>query len=337
MTTALPLPLWGSVFVLGLRDAWEGFMRLGYIRIPDQHPIHETRVDMQEKLALADRLEFDIAYLPNTSPQHLQASLDGTNHPRIALDASAFGPLAPSDLEAAVRTTNHRFGGNLRLGVEMSCASVSTKCKTNAQAFETMFSHDPRPERVQSTSRYPMKPPCPEIIGVPVTGHRDEVAHAAARGYLPMTPSWLADTDVARHWPAIVQGATSAVRRARPSHWQLARMIVVHDDPASIDAYVFGRSSPIRRHFVQLSKRGLIGADVDTHMKRVVIAGSASKVAEEILALRETVGEFGTLHVVDPLGSDPSMTRNTMVRLVQNVMPMIGKSDTSTPKKLEKT
>lgn len=312
-------------------------MRLGYIRIPDHRPSHDPRTEIQDRLSLCSQLGVHVAYLPDTPPEQLEHPHTAANSPKIALDASAFGPLSPSELEQAVRKLNNRLGGKLCLGVEMSCARVSAKRKANAQAFETMFSHDPRPERVKTTSRFPMTPHCPKIIGIPLTGHRDEAALAAARGYFPMTPSWLTKADAAQHWPAIVQGATSAVRRACTSHWQMARMIVIHEDQSVIDAYVFGSGSPIRRHFARLSAEGLIGGDIDTHMKRVVISGSASKVAEDILALRETVGEFGTLHCVDPSGSDPTITRNTMIALAQTVLPMVDTPDTHSVKTLEKT
>ena len=134
-----------------------------------------------------------------------------------------------------------------------------------------------------------------------------------------------------------LKGATSAVRRARPCHWQLARVVVVHDDPSTVNAYVHQTNSPIRRYFKQLARLGLIDENIDRHLKRVVIAGSITKVAEDILSLREAVGEFGTLHMIDPTGSDPSMTRNTMVHLAEDVIPMVNKSDIRAVKNLERT
>jgi len=137
--------------------------------------------------------------------------------------------------------------------------------------------------------------------------------------------------------PAIVAGATSALRRAQPSQWQVNRVVVVHENAQTVHNYLHSSHSPIRRHFTYLAQRGLIDADVDAHLKRVVIAGSAQKVAEEILALREVVGEFGTLNIIDPVGNDANLMRKTMVQLAEEVLPMVTKSTVSHFKNLEKT
>ena len=98
-----------------------------------------------------------------------------------------------------------------------------------------------------------------------------------------------------------------------------------------------GTNSPIRRYFENLARRGLMTGDLDRHLSQTVIAGSAQKVAEDILSLRERVGTFGTLNIIDPRGSDANMTKTTMVRLAENVMPMVATSDVSQFKNLERT
>ncbi|MEP3299497.1 MAG: hypothetical protein ABJO27_23970 [Pseudoruegeria sp.] len=315
-------------------------MKLGYIRMPEQHRHRALNAltKAQDHLAFADSLNFQLAYFPRLNPHHFAQSLRRPpKSVKIALDAAAFGPLSPSEIESAVRNVNETLDGKLNLGVELHGANAPAKDKAQAQAFETLFSYDPRVDQVFAASRYPMAPPCPEILGLPVTGSSEEAKCAAARGYLPLTPSWMPDTEVARFWPAIVAGATSAVRRAQPSHWHVARMVLVHDDPQSVTDYIYGSNSPFRRHFKRLSLLGLIGPDIDFHLKRVVIAGSAGEVAEKILALREAVGAFGTLHIVDPLGSDRTMTKNTMIRMTEEVLPMVHNPDTNTVKNLERT
>ncbi|MEP3394148.1 MAG: hypothetical protein ABJN34_16795 [Litoreibacter sp.] len=309
-------------------------MKLGYIGMPNG----DSQFRTHEHLALADRLNFHLAYFPETSPEYFAApERKPASTMKIALDAAAFGPLSPSEIEEAVRLVSDKLGAQLSLGIQMSSATSDTKSKTRAQAFETLFSYDPRVEQLIPVSHFPMKPPRPEIIGLPVTGASSEARLAAARGYSPMTPSWLSDKDVARVWPAIVNGATSAVRRAQPSQWQVNRLIIVHDDDATLNEYAYGANSPYRRHFARHAQHGLIDSDVDAHLNRVVIAGSANKVAEEILELREAVGEFGALNIVDPIGTDPNMTKATMLRLAQDVMPMIEKSYVSPLKNLERT
>jgi hypothetical protein len=312
-------------------------MKLCYIGLPDISRTQDTQFKAKRHLTLAKSLNFHLAYFPNTDPTQLDMGQNTTSSAtKIAFDASAFGKLTPTEVENAVRRVNDSLDGNLYVGVKMCGANASPQCKAQAQAFETLFSYDPRAEQVFGQTRFPMKPPCPTIIGLPVTGTSHEARDAAARGYHPMTPGWQLHRDIARIWPAIVGGATSAVRRACQSQWHVNRVVVVHDNSETLDAYIYGSNSPIRRHFAGLAQRGLIGADIDTHLRRVVIAGCARKVGDDILALREAVGEFGVLNIIDPAGSDCSMIRNTMVRLVEDVMPLVATCDISQLKNLER-
>ncbi len=298
-------------------------MRLGILRHSDLSVCSDPD-RIRDELLLADELGFQLAYFPNFAPENVegfQSLADG--QVAIGLDAHAFGAHSPRKLETLIRDVNDQFGGRLVLGVQMCCGKVSTKCRVAAQIFETLFSSGSPREESFAASHFPMKPPCPDVIGLPAKGTSEEVALAAARGYLPFTACWLAQGDVAYHWPAIVEGATSAHRRACSSTWNVARMIVVHDDPTKIDAYVFGSDSPIRAYFSQLVKRGVLGPDVDAHLNRLVIAGTSDQVAESIQLLQDNVGEIGTLHMVVPKGSDPEMTRKTMVCLAGFGMPMV--------------
>lgn len=309
-------------------------MKLGFIGMPDGDSRFSARAD----LALADSLNFQQAYFPKIHPNDVVAPNRAPNSTlKIALDAAAFAALAPTQIEDAVRITNDRLEDQLTIAIEMVGANATPQKKSQAEAFETLFSYDPRIEQAFPASRFPMKPPRPDIIGLSVIGAVDEARRAAARGYLPMTPSWLPTDGVARIWPAIVSGATSAVRRAQPSQWQINRMVVIHDDAHTLASYIYRPTSPYRRHLLRLAQQGLIDADIDKHLKRTIIAGSANKVANDILALRETVGEFGTLNIVDPAGSDPNITKNTMIRLAEDVTPMVTKTIVSPHRNLEKT
>ena len=313
-------------------------MKLGYIGMLNGFRAANTRFKVPETLTLADSLGFAFAYFPKADPyQFAAAQTMCSSTIKVTLDAAAFGPLCPTEIESAVRQVNEHWDGKLLLGVEVSGPNASAKCKAEAQAFETLFSYGPRADHELWSTRFPMKPPCPEIIGIPGSGQSSEAKLAAARGYSPMTPEWLADKDVARIWPAIVAGATSALRRARQSQWQVNRMVVVNDDAQTLQKYVYGTNSPIRRHFMQTAPQGFIEGDVNTFLDRVVIAGSAPKVAKDIVALRETVGDFGTLNIIDPVDSDPTITKNTMIGLAETVMPLVEKSDVNTLKDLEKT
>jgi hypothetical protein len=312
-------------------------MKLGYIRMPDPEQACAGQSALADQIELADNLGLELVYLPGVAPDFLCSSLrTQTQHLYIGLDASAFGHCSPRDLEASIRATNDELAGRLFLGIEMGCKIGSNQSRAQAQVFETMFSQAPRNDRGLNVSRYPMRSPCPEIIGLPNKGTPQEVTLAAACGYLPMTPSWLKTSDVARHWPAIVAGATSSLKRAHPDHWKLARSIVVHKERSVVQDYVFGSKSPVRNHYTKLAKRGLVNCDIDTHMKRVVIAGSPDQVTDQLLALQETVCDIGTLQVVDHHGSDTEIARDTMISLAEKIIPAVNSAKVSITKELER-
>lgn len=304
-------------------------MKFGYIGMPD------LRKNRRNLVKLAEKLDFRFVYLPRTGPDKIPR-LDQDSSLSLVLDASAFGDVPPSQLEADVRKANGFLDGRLCLGLQTCDAQASPRNKAAAQAMETLFSYDPRPGQA-TQSRYPMKPPRPKILCLPTSGHSADSAAAAARGYDPLTPSWLPETEVARHWPAIVQGATAALRPARPSQWHIARAVVVHDDPATLESYAYGPNSPFRQYYAHLAAHGLLQGDLDKLMRRLVIAGDGTKVADDLSALHEAVGAFGTLHIIDPAGSDPNMTRNTIIKLTEDVMPQIETSNTPALKTLETT
>jgi hypothetical protein len=51
--------------------------------------------------------------------------------------------------------------------------------------------------------------------------------------------------------------------------------------------------------------------------------GTPDKVADEILAFRETTGDFGTLLYAGKDWADPDLARRSMVLLAEKVKPMV--------------
>jgi alkanesulfonate monooxygenase SsuD/methylene tetrahydromethanopterin reductase-like flavin-dependent oxidoreductase (luciferase family) len=54
-----------------------------------------------------------------------------------------------------------------------------------------------------------------------------------------------------------------------------------------------------------------------------VIYGTPDKVADDILAFRETVGDFGTLLYAGKDWADPDLGRRSMVLLAEKVLPKV--------------
>ena len=58
-------------------------------------------------------------------------------------------------------------------------------------------------------------------------------------------------------------------------------------------------------------------------LDNLIIWGTPEKVADELLAFRETTGDFGTLLVAGKDWADPELARRSMVLLAEKVKPMV--------------
>ena len=62
---------------------------------------------------------------------------------------------------------------------------------------------------------------------------------------------------------------------------------------------------------------------------RLIIWGTPDKVADELLALREETGAFGTLLYAGKDWADPELARRSMVLLAEKVKPAIDSAEAS--------
>jgi alkanesulfonate monooxygenase SsuD/methylene tetrahydromethanopterin reductase-like flavin-dependent oxidoreductase (luciferase family) len=63
---------------------------------------------------------------------------------------------------------------------------------------------------------------------------------------------------------------------------------------------------------------------VDGIIDKLVIWGSPKKVAEDVLAFREQVGDFGTLLYAGKDWLDRDLSRRSMVLMAEQVLPVLG-------------
>ncbi len=63
--------------------------------------------------------------------------------------------------------------------------------------------------------------------------------------------------------------------------------------------------------------------DVATIVDQLVIRGTVDRVVDQILAFRETVGDFGTLLYAGHDWQDPALARRSMVLMAEQVMPRV--------------
>ena len=179
----------------------------------------------------------------------------------------------------------------------------------------------------------------PPVLVTAVDPYCKVVTAAAARGWDPISTHFVMPRWVATHRDSYLRGCVQGGRPGDPASWRVARSIFVADDLNTARDYARGPRSPYVHYYRQLLARharsgrvGLFKEDpclpdkavtLDAVLDRLVIWGTPEKVADEIEALRETVGPFGTLLYAGHDWADADLARRSMVLLAERVRPRI--------------
>lgn len=195
------------------------------------------------------------------------------------------------------------------------------------------------PEIGQGIIARPLQRPHPPIIVTAVSPHSASVAQAAARGWDAISANFLLPQWVRTHWPKYVEGCEKAGRVADPANWRVAKSLCVADDLATARRYATDPDSPYRGYyrslFTKLKKNGRLmlfkthaeqpdnEVTLDYVCEKLIIWGTPDKVADEIMAFREQVGDFGTLLYAGKDWADAGLGRRSMILAQEAVMPRV--------------
>ncbi len=185
----------------------------------------------------------------------------------------------------------------------------------------------------------PLQRPHPPIVVTAVAPFSRGVTEAAARGWEPISANFLMPQWVASHWPKYVEGCERAGRPADPFNWRVAKSVFVADDLDTARRYATDPDSPYvfyyRQLFTKLKKHGRINlfkayrdepddaVTLDRVCEKLIIWGTPDKVADDLLAFRDEVGDFGTLLLAGKDWSDVALSRRSMVLLAEQVKPTV--------------
>jgi len=185
----------------------------------------------------------------------------------------------------------------------------------------------------------PLQKPHPPIVVTAVEPFSRGVTAAAARGWDPISANFLLPQWVKSHWGRYAEGCAQGGRAADPANWRVAKTVFVADDARKAKDYAFGPQSPYRFYYSQLlikltraGRANLFKASKDAPddsvtpdgtVRDLVLAGTASEVVDQLLALRETVGDFGTLLYCGIDWADPALARRSLELMAQKVMPAV--------------
>ena len=198
------------------------------------------------------------------------------------------------------------------------------------------------PEIGQGTILKPYQTPHPPIVVTAVAPFSGGVTAAAQRGWEPISANFLQPQWVASHWPKYVEGCQAANRPADPGNWRVAKSIFVADDDKVAEEYGTGQGGPYYGYFnslytklVRFGRSNLFKTyrdqpdeelNVPTIVDQLVIRGSVNSVVDQLLAFRETVGDFGTLLYAGHDWADKTLARRSMELMATEVLPAVNKA-----------
>jgi len=279
--------------------------------------------------------------LPNTHPATAAAQIAMLDHMldgRLLLGISPGGLLSDAELYGnldanrnemfleCINTILAIWRGEPPYDIKGKYWSVST--------VRTMM-----PEIGQGHLSRPLQRPHPPVVVTAVAPFSQGVTEAAVRGWEPISANFLMPPWVKSHWPKYVEGCARAGRPADSANWRVAKSIFVAEDAVTAKAYATDPNGPYvgyyRSLFTKLKKNGRIGL-FKTHKdqpddevtlehvcEKLVIYGTPDKVADELLAFREQVGEFGTLLYAGKDWLDRDLGRRSMILLAEKVLPKL--------------
>lgn len=193
------------------------------------------------------------------------------------------------------------------------------------------------PETGMGTIPKPLQRPHPPIVVTAVAPYSAGITEAAARGWDPISANFLLPQWVRTHWGKYVEGCERVGRAADTANWRVAKTVFVAKDDATAARYALGSDGPYyyyyRSLFGKLKRRGALGVfksdpkasddsvTLEQVMNKLVIHGSPARVADQLHALRQETGEFGTMLYAGVDWTDRALARDSMVLMAERVLP----------------
>jgi alkanesulfonate monooxygenase SsuD/methylene tetrahydromethanopterin reductase-like flavin-dependent oxidoreductase (luciferase family) len=185
----------------------------------------------------------------------------------------------------------------------------------------------------------PYQKPHPPVMVASMSPFSDSVSNAAAHGWSIISANFLQPVWVASHWQKLCEGWDAAGLPHKLADWRVAKSIFVAEDEKAARAYAMDAAGPYGNYYRSLMRKLIGNGRPDlfkdrrdqpdgevTHefvMDSLVIHGTPAQVTEKILALREQVGDFGTLVYAGHDWADVGLSRTSMELMAREVMPAV--------------
>src|SRR6478752_4723511 len=301
-----------AIFIASLADATRTIkLGTGTINMPNAHPVATA-----SQIAMLDHL-LDGRFIFGISPGGLLS------------DAEAYGNLDADRNAMFVEAINQI----------MAIWQGEPPYGLTGKYWNVKVERHYIPEIGQGFIGKPLQRPHPPIVVTAVAPFSKGVTEAAARGWDPISANFLMPQWVKTHWPKYVEGCERVGRPADPANWRVAKSIFVADDDATAKRYATDPNGPYRYYYSQLLTKLQRGGravafktdpkqddkdvSLDAVCEKLVFWGSPNRVADQILAFREEVGDFGTLLLAGKDWKDRELGRRNMQLLAEKVLPQV--------------
>jgi len=251
-----------------------------------------------------------------------------------------FGPGVPGDAEALGDLGSDR-NRKAQEAIEhiLRIWGEAAPYRIEGDFYRTSTARSFNPDIGVGVALRPLQRPHPPIAITSIRPAGAGPRAAGTRGWSGISATYVGAYVVRAHIQGYLEGRRAAGLSADASGWRVARSVFVADDEATARGYAHREDGAHGFYFrVMRTKLASAGAldvmrdypgqpdaelSLERCLERLVIAGTPERVAEQIVALREEVGAFGTLLYTGHDWADPALARRSMELVATEVMPRI--------------
>jgi len=196
-----------------------------------------------------------------------------------------------------------------------------------------------RPELGIGPMLKPFQKPYPPLAVSAMSPKSGTARLAGERGWGLISANFTPSNQVLSHWQSYCEGAEAAGRRADRALWRVARSIVCTDTDAEAADYLSDEAcSPgwyykyLRDNLAAFKMTRIFKRDEDMPdseltvpmmLETMVMSGSPQRVLDQLVALVDEIGWFGTLLVTHKDWDEPAIHRRSMHLLAGQVVPKL--------------
>lgn len=184
----------------------------------------------------------------------------------------------------------------------------------------------------------PYQVPHPPIALSLVTPNSMSAKTAGERGWIPVSGNFFNQRYLRGHWERYAEGCEQVGRRPDPDVWRVARCILVTETNEEAEEYLADSNNALSYYYrffrfnFTVARKALFmikpdpempdeAATVDVIKRAQVISGDPDRVLDQLVALRDEAGHFGTLLMAGHDWDQPRLWRHSMELLARRVMP----------------